>query len=101
MSLSTGISIPLKGDNQGSIALAHNPVFRTRTKHTLLHPGRGSCKKDRAYVRSNRRDGSRRTDQASHPREIPLVLGANALDLESRVSFTIEQGASCGGWGGC
>lgn len=26
-------SIPLKGDNQGSIALAHNPVFHARTKH--------------------------------------------------------------------
>ncbi len=25
--------IPLKGDNQGSIALAHNPVFHSRTKH--------------------------------------------------------------------
>lgn len=24
--------IPLKGDNQGSIALAHNPVFHSRTK---------------------------------------------------------------------
>ena len=29
----TNITIPLKGDNQGSIALAHNPVFHTRTKH--------------------------------------------------------------------
>lgn len=27
------ISIPLKGDNQGSIALAHNPIFHSRTKH--------------------------------------------------------------------
>lgn len=27
------IIIPLKGDNQGSIALAHNPVFHSRTKH--------------------------------------------------------------------
>ena len=27
------IVIPLKGDNQGSIALAHNPVFHPRTKH--------------------------------------------------------------------
>ena len=27
------IVIPLKGDNQGSIALAHNPVFYSRTKH--------------------------------------------------------------------
>lgn len=26
------ITIPLKGDNQGSIALAHNPVFHSRTK---------------------------------------------------------------------
>ena len=26
-------SIPLKGDNQRSIALAHNPVFHARTKH--------------------------------------------------------------------
>ena len=26
-------AIPLKGDNQGSIALAHNPVFHARTKH--------------------------------------------------------------------
>lgn len=25
--------IPLKGNNQGSIALAHNPVFHSRTKH--------------------------------------------------------------------
>ena len=25
--------IPLKDDNQGSIALAHNPVFYSRTKH--------------------------------------------------------------------
>lgn len=25
--------IPLKGDNKGSIALAHNPVFHSRTKH--------------------------------------------------------------------
>lgn len=25
--------IPLKGENQGSIALAHNPVFYSRTKH--------------------------------------------------------------------
>lgn len=23
----------MKGDNQGSIALAHNPVFHARTKH--------------------------------------------------------------------
>ena len=30
---STPIVIPLKGDNQGSIALAHNPVFHSRTKH--------------------------------------------------------------------
>lgn len=29
----TSITIPLKGDNQGSIASAHNPVFHTRTKH--------------------------------------------------------------------
>lgn len=29
----TSITIPLKGDNQGSIALAHNPVFHARTKH--------------------------------------------------------------------
>lgn len=27
------IVIPLKGNNQGSIALAHNPVFYLRTKH--------------------------------------------------------------------
>lgn len=27
------IVIPLKSDNQGSIALAHNPVFYFRTKH--------------------------------------------------------------------
>ncbi len=27
------IVIPLKGDNQGSIALAHNPVFHSKTKH--------------------------------------------------------------------
>ena len=27
------IVIPLKADNQGSIALAHNPVFHSRTKH--------------------------------------------------------------------
>ena len=27
------IVIPLKGDNQGSIALAYNPVFHSRTKH--------------------------------------------------------------------
>ena len=27
------IVIPLKGGNQGSIALAHNPVFHSRTKH--------------------------------------------------------------------
>lgn len=27
------IVIPLKGDNQGSIPLAHNPVFHPRTKH--------------------------------------------------------------------
>lgn len=26
-------AIPLKGDNQGSISLAHNPVFHVRTKH--------------------------------------------------------------------
>lgn len=25
--------MPLKGDNQGLIALAHNPVFHSRTKH--------------------------------------------------------------------
>ncbi len=25
--------IPLKGDNQGSIALAYNPVFHSKTKH--------------------------------------------------------------------
>lgn len=29
----TPIVIPLKSDNQGSIALAHNPVFHSRTKH--------------------------------------------------------------------
>ncbi len=29
----TTIVIPLKGDNQGSIVLAHNPVFHSRTKH--------------------------------------------------------------------
>ena len=29
----TEIVVPLKGDNQGSIALAHNPVFHSRTKH--------------------------------------------------------------------
>lgn len=28
-----GSSMELKGDNQGSIALAHNPVFHARTKH--------------------------------------------------------------------
>lgn len=29
----------LKGDNQGSIALAHNPVFYTQTKHIdIQHP---------------------------------------------------------------
>lgn len=27
------IVVPLKGDNQGSIALAYNPVFHSRTKH--------------------------------------------------------------------
>ncbi len=27
------IVIPLKGDNQGSITLAHNPIFHSRTKH--------------------------------------------------------------------
>lgn len=27
------IIIPLKGDNQRSIALAYNPVFHSRTKH--------------------------------------------------------------------
>lgn len=31
--LTTPIVIPLKGYNQGSIALAHNPVFHSRTKH--------------------------------------------------------------------
>lgn len=30
---STDPSISLKGDNQGSIALAHNPVYHARTKH--------------------------------------------------------------------
>lgn len=29
----SSITIPLKGDNQGSISLAHNPVFHSRTKH--------------------------------------------------------------------
>ncbi len=29
----TEIVVPLKGDNQGSVALAHNPVFHSRTKH--------------------------------------------------------------------
>ena len=29
----TNIPLSLKGDNQGSIALAHNPVFHARTKH--------------------------------------------------------------------
>ena len=29
----TTIVIPLKGDNRGSIVLAHNPVFHSRTKH--------------------------------------------------------------------
>lgn len=29
----TPIVIPLKGDNQGPIALAHNPVFHSRTNH--------------------------------------------------------------------
>lgn len=28
-----GEGVSLKGDNQGSIALAHNPVFHARTKH--------------------------------------------------------------------
>lgn len=32
------ITIPLKGDNQGSIALAHNPVFHSRTKHIDIQP---------------------------------------------------------------
>lgn len=27
------IVIPLKGDNQGSMALAYNPLFYSRTKH--------------------------------------------------------------------
>lgn len=31
------ITIPLKGDNQGSI-LAHNPVFHSRTKHIDIQP---------------------------------------------------------------
>lgn len=30
----TPIVIPLKGDNQGLIAMAHNPVFHSKTKHT-------------------------------------------------------------------
>lgn len=29
----TSITIPPKGDNQGSIAFGHNPVFHARTKH--------------------------------------------------------------------
>lgn len=29
----SSITIPLKGDNQGSIALAHDPVFHSQTKH--------------------------------------------------------------------
>lgn len=29
----SSITIPLKGDNQGSISLAHKPVFHSRTKH--------------------------------------------------------------------
>lgn len=29
-------AINMKGDNQGSIALAHNPVFHARTKHIDL-----------------------------------------------------------------
>lgn len=31
--LATSITISLKGDNQESIALAHNPVFHARTKY--------------------------------------------------------------------
>ena len=31
--LPPSITIPLKGDNQGSTALAHNPVFHSRTNH--------------------------------------------------------------------
>lgn len=30
-------AIPLKGDNQSSIALAHNSVFHSRTKHDIQH----------------------------------------------------------------
>lgn len=30
---SHGDAVNMKGDNQGSIALAHNPVFHARTKH--------------------------------------------------------------------
>lgn len=32
------ITIPLKCDNQGSIAVAHNPVFHSRTKHIDIQP---------------------------------------------------------------
>ena len=32
----TAIVISLKNNNQGSIALAHNPVFHSRTKHVNI-----------------------------------------------------------------
>ena len=54
----TPIVIPLKSDNQGSIALAYNPVFYSRIKHIniqhhYIHNKVGAKKIELFYVPTN------------------------------------------------
>lgn len=71
-------SLSLKGDNQGSIAFAHNPVFHARTKpidiqHHYIRDEVAAGRIDLQYI-SNVRDDCKWNDKDSYPRQISNSL---------------------------
>lgn len=78
--LNSNIVILLKGDNQGSIELAHNPVFHSRTNHTDIQYH---------YIRDE--VASQRIELSYVPMEEIIVNGLTKALTHVKFYYFIEQ----------
>lgn len=88
-------SLSLKGDNQGSIAFAHNPVFHAHTKpieiqHHYIRDEVAAGRIDLQYI-SNVRDDCKWNDKDSYPRQIPPLCQTDAYELKKKGSIGAEK----------
>lgn len=88
-------SLSLKGDNQGSIAFAHNPVFHARTKpieiqHHYIRDEVAAGRIDLQYI-SDVRDDCKWNDKDSYPRHIPPLCQTDAYELKKKDQLELKS----------